>query len=126
MPDELPPTAPPPSDGPPAAGGNGEAFEPLNIADELKDSYLTYAMSVIISRALPDVRDGLKPSQRRILVAMHDLNLGPNSATSRAENTIVSPNIAPPFGDRHPAHPGGRDQFTACGSQASEMSLGVQ
>jgi DNA gyrase subunit A len=46
----------------------------------LKDSYLTYAMSVIISRALPDVRDGLKPSQRRILVAMNDLNLGPTAA----------------------------------------------
>jgi len=45
--------------------------------EELKDSYLTYAMSVIIQRALPDVRDGMKPSQRRILVAMHDLNLGP-------------------------------------------------
>ena len=47
----------------------------LPIEDELKDSYLTYAMSVIVSRALPDVRDGLKPSQRRILVAMNDLNL---------------------------------------------------
>ncbi|MBA3314615.1 MAG: DNA gyrase subunit A [Planctomycetaceae bacterium] len=45
----------------------------------MRSSYLTYAMSVIISRALPDVRDGLKPSQRRILVAMNDLNLGPNS-----------------------------------------------
>ncbi len=51
----------------------------LAIEDELKESYLTYAMSVIVSRALPDVRDGLKPSQRRILVAMNDLNLGPNS-----------------------------------------------
>jgi DNA gyrase subunit A len=50
------------------------------IEDELKDSYLTYAMSVIVSRALPDVRDGLKPSQRRILVAMNDLNLGPGAA----------------------------------------------
>ena len=49
------------------------------IEQELKDSYLTYAMSVIVSRALPDVRDGLKPSQRRILVAMNDLNLGPNA-----------------------------------------------
>ena len=46
---------------------------PLNIEEELKESYLNYAMSVIISRALPDVRDGLKPSQRRILVAMRDL-----------------------------------------------------
>jgi DNA gyrase subunit A len=52
----------------------------LPIEDELRDSYLTYAMSVIVSRALPDARDGLKPSQRRILVAMNDLNLGPGSA----------------------------------------------
>ena len=51
----------------------------MPIEDELKGSYLTYAMSVIVSRALPDVRDGLKPSQRRILVAMNDLNLGPGS-----------------------------------------------
>ncbi len=50
----------------------------LQIEDELKDSYLTYAMSTIMDRALPDVRDGLKPSQRRILVAMNDLNLKPN------------------------------------------------
>lgn len=49
------------------------------IESELRESYLTYAMSVIVSRALPDVRDGLKPSQRRILVAMNDLNLGPGS-----------------------------------------------
>jgi len=47
------------------------------IERELHDSYLTYAMSTIMDRALPDVRDGLKPSQRRILVAMHDLNLSP-------------------------------------------------
>ena len=51
----------------------------LPIEQELKDSYLTYAMSVIVSRALPDVRDGLKPSQRRILVAMNDLNLTPGA-----------------------------------------------
>ena len=51
----------------------------LPIEDELRNSYLTYAMSVIVSRALPDVRDGLKPSQRRILVAMNDLNLGPGA-----------------------------------------------
>ena len=49
----------------------------LEIERELHDSYLTYAMSTIMDRALPDVRDGLKPSQRRILVAMHDLNLSP-------------------------------------------------
>ena len=51
----------------------------LSLEEEMKSSYLTYAMSVIIQRALPDVRDGLKPSQRRILVAMNDLNLGPRS-----------------------------------------------
>ena len=56
-----------------------EKFEDMHILDELKNSYLNYAMSVIVSRALPDVRDGLKPSQRRILVAMNDLNLGPRS-----------------------------------------------
>ena len=49
------------------------------IAHEMQESYLTYAMSVIMARALPDVRDGLKPSQRRILVAMNDLNLGPRA-----------------------------------------------
>ncbi len=50
---------------------------PTNIEDEMKTSYIDYSMSVIVSRALPDVRDGLKPSQRRILVAMNDLNLQP-------------------------------------------------
>ncbi|MCP4252026.1 MAG: DNA gyrase subunit A [Candidatus Scalindua sp.] len=49
------------------------------IEEEMKESYLTFAMSVIMSRALPDVRDGLKPSQRRILVAMNDLNLAPGA-----------------------------------------------
>ena len=56
-----------------------ERFENMQILDELKNSYLNYAMSVIVARALPDVRDGLKPSQRRILVAMNDLSLGPRS-----------------------------------------------
>ncbi len=61
-------------------GANPDArVVPVAIQDEMRTSYVTYAMSVIISRALPDARDGLKPSQRRILVAMNDLNLGPNS-----------------------------------------------
>ncbi|MGQ0613976.1 MAG: DNA gyrase subunit A [Planctomycetaceae bacterium] len=51
----------------------------LLIEEEMRRSYLRYAMSVIVARALPDVRDGMKPSQRRILVAMNDLNLGPGS-----------------------------------------------
>lgn len=52
---------------------------PVNIEDEMKRSYLGYAVSMIIARALPDVRDGLKPVQRRILMAMHDLHLTPGS-----------------------------------------------
>ena len=50
-----------------------------NLDEELKESYLRYSMSVIVARALPDVRDGLKPSQRRILFAMRQLSLGPQS-----------------------------------------------
>ena len=82
----LPPEPPdsddiPPEETPPEEGGDfsgGKILE-MAIEDELKGSYLTYAMSVIVSRALPDVRDGLKPSQRRILVAMNDLNLTPGA-----------------------------------------------
>src|SRR5262249_5174260 len=66
----------------------GDRVRPLTIESELKDSYLSYAMSVIISRALPDVRDGLKPSQRRILVAMNDLNLRPNSARGNSAKIV--------------------------------------
>jgi DNA gyrase subunit A len=54
-----------------------EKIAKINVADEIKNSFLDYSMSVIISRALPDVRDGLKPSQRRILYAMHELSLFP-------------------------------------------------
>jgi DNA gyrase subunit A len=86
--DELLPPGSGPPDAPVAPSGNGDNYEPLNIEDELKDSYLTYAMSVIISRALPDVRDGLKPSQRRILVAMNDLGLTPTAATSKCAGII--------------------------------------
>ena len=70
--------------------GNGTGTVLLDhpIEEELKESYLTYAMSVIVSRALPDVRDGLKPSQRRILVAMDDLNLSPGSSTSKCAGIV--------------------------------------
>jgi DNA gyrase subunit A len=71
-----------PNDDENSGGGgseDGSRIVDQPIEDELRDSYLTYAMSVIVSRALPDVRDGLKPSQRRILVAMNDLNLGPGA-----------------------------------------------
>src|SRR6185436_9168837 len=55
-----------------------EKIVQINVADEIKNSFLDYSMSVIISRALPDVRDGLKPSQRRILFAMNELGVMPN------------------------------------------------
>jgi DNA gyrase subunit A len=68
------------SSGPQASGGaytGNEKIHKINVADEIKASFLDYSMSVIISRALPDVRDGLKPSQRRILYAMEQLSLFP-------------------------------------------------
>jgi DNA gyrase subunit A len=60
------------------AGSEIGLVKPVRVEEEMRSSYLDYAMSVITSRALPDVRDGLKPAQRRVLVAMHDLNLAPN------------------------------------------------
>src|SRR5580693_9261393 len=75
MPDEIEPNPPTPPTG--GAYSQGEKVAKINVADEIKNSFLDYSMSVIISRALPDVRDGLKPSQRRILYAMHELSLFP-------------------------------------------------
>ena len=80
MPDEIEPIPPTPESTPQSDGGaysRGEKIAKINVADEIKNSFLDYSMSVIISRALPDVRDGLKPSQRRILYAMHELSLFP-------------------------------------------------
>ena len=68
--------------------GDDERIQTLEIQDEMRQSYLTYAMSVIVSRALPDARDGLKPSQRRILVAMNDLNLSPTSSTTKCAGIV--------------------------------------
>jgi DNA gyrase subunit A len=96
-----------------------ENVQELLIEEEMKDSYLTYAMSVIVSRALPDVRDGLKPSQRRILVAMNDLGLGPRSRYRKCAKicgdtsgnyhphgeAVVYPTLvrmAQPFAERYP------------------------
>jgi DNA gyrase subunit A len=80
---ELPPQAPlvPP------AGGGGDGLNknlvPINIEDEMRRSYLDYAMSVIVGRALPDIRDGLKPVHRRILFGMHEMGLAPNRPTRK-------------------------------------------
>ena len=86
-----------PSEGLAAGDVNAGRLIDLAIEDELKDSYLTYAMSVIVSLALPDVRDGLKPSQRRILVAMNDLNLTPGA--SRVKCAKISGDTS---GNYHP------------------------
>jgi DNA gyrase subunit A len=75
MPEESDPNLPPSQPG--GAYSQGEKVSKINVADEIKNSFLDYSMSVIISRALPDVRDGLKPSQRRILYAMENLSLFP-------------------------------------------------
>src|SRR2546430_8068133 len=82
MPDENEPTEPNeptelPVSNTPLFAAN-EKIAKINVADEIKNSFLDYSMSVIISRALPDVRDGLKPSQRRILFAMNGLGVMPN------------------------------------------------
>ncbi|MAY73759.1 MAG: DNA gyrase subunit A [Phycisphaerae bacterium] len=78
MDDVTPPDSGANESGAAGSGDNGAGrIIDLKIETELQDSYLTYAMSTIMDRALPDVRDGLKPSQRRILVAMHDLKLRP-------------------------------------------------
>jgi DNA gyrase subunit A len=79
MPDETESNPPQPPQPLPSGGlySQGEKISKINVADEIKNSFLDYSMSVIISRALPDVRDGLKPSQRRILYAMENLSLFP-------------------------------------------------
>ncbi len=71
----------------PAPGGPAD-IKPVSILDEMKRSYLDYAMSVIVSRALPDVRDGLKPVHRRILYAMHELNFTPERPYNKSARTV--------------------------------------
>src|SRR5579863_1001538 len=83
---ELPLTPPPGRDG---TGVPGAAnIQPVNIEDEMRRSYLDYSMSVIIGRALPDVRDGLKPVHRRILYAMYDMNLLHNRKHSKCAGVV--------------------------------------
>ncbi|HRP46634.1 MAG TPA: DNA gyrase subunit A, partial [Trueperaceae bacterium] len=61
---------------------------PVQITDEIKTSFINYAMSVIVERALPDVRDGLKPVQRRILFAMHQMGLASNRKHSKSAGVV--------------------------------------
>jgi len=88
---ENPPQGPPaPPAGPqmPLGSGGDRNLVPINIEDEMKRSYLDYAMSVIVGRALPDVRDGLKPVHRRILFGMHEMGLAPNRPTRKCAKII--------------------------------------
>jgi DNA gyrase subunit A len=82
---ELPLTPPPPGE-----GGNPGALniQPVNIEEEMKRSYLDYSMSVIIGRALPDVRDGLKPVHRRILYTMQQMGLAYNKSTRKCARIV--------------------------------------
>ncbi len=66
----------------------GEKIRPIRIHDEMRTSYLNYAMSVIVSRALPDIRDGLKPVQRRILYAMHEISLAPTNPHKKCARIV--------------------------------------
>ncbi len=68
--------------------GPGPAITSIDIEQELRRSYLGYAVSTLVSRALPDIRDGLKPVQRRILYAMRDLNVGPGSARVKSAKVV--------------------------------------
>src|SRR5437588_4475340 len=88
MPDEQNPELPLT---PPPGGGDGPGalnIQPVNIEEEMRRSYLDYSMSVIIGRALPDVRDGLKPVHRRILYTMQQMGLQPNRATRKCARIV--------------------------------------
>jgi DNA gyrase subunit A len=67
---------------------DGEKLIPINIEDEMKSAYIDYSMSVIVSRALPDVRDGLKPVHRRVLYGMYDLGVFSNRAYKKSARIV--------------------------------------
>ncbi len=84
----IPPTPPDPASQMPLGGSGKQNLIPINIEDEMRRSYLDYAMSVIIGRALPDVRDGLKPVHRRILYAMSEMGLAFNRAYRKCAGIV--------------------------------------
>ena len=85
---ELPLTPPNGGDGQPPTGPGALNMQPVNIEEEMKRSYLDYSLSVIIGRALPDVRDGLKPVHRRILYTMQQMGLAPGRATRKCARIV--------------------------------------
>src|ERR1700709_1373122 len=89
LPPQGPPAPPQPPDKPRHTGQEGNQNNiPINIEDEMKRSYIDYAMSVIVGRALPDVRDGLKPVHRRILYGMSEMGLAPNRPTRKCAKIV--------------------------------------
>ena len=85
------PQTPPPGGAPaqlPLGGDGNKNLIPINIEDEMRRSYLDYAMSVIIGRALPDIRDGLKPVHRRILFGMHEMGLTATKPTRKCAKIV--------------------------------------
>jgi DNA gyrase subunit A len=80
----------------------GEKLIPINIEDEMKSAYIDYSMSVIVSRALPDVRDGLKPVHRRVLYGMYDLGVFSNKAHKKIRQELLEVlGKYHPHGDTH-------------------------
>src|ERR1700692_3043860 len=110
---ELPLTPPPPGE-----GGNPGALniQPVNIEEEMRRSYLDYSMSVIIGRALPDVRDGLKPVHRRILYAMSEMGLAFNRAYRKCAGIVGEV-----LGNYHPH--GDQSVYDALVRMAQDFSL---
>ena len=96
----------------------GGVIAPIAIEDELKRSYLDYAMSVIVSRALPDVRDGLKPVHRRIFYSMHDLNMTPERPYSKCARVVGDV-----LGRFHPH--GDQSVYFALARMAQSFSMGL-
>ena len=89
QPPQGPPSGDPPGNQLPLGGDGGNKNHiPINIEDEMRRSYLDYAMSVIVGRALPEVRDGLKPVHRRTLYMMHEMGLQPNRPTKKCARVV--------------------------------------
>jgi DNA gyrase subunit A len=103
-----------PTGGEPGRGG----IAPVDIEDELKRSYLDYAMSVIVARALPDARDGLKPVHRRILFSMHELGMTPDKSYSKCARVVGDV-----LGRFHPH--GDQSVYDALVRMAQEFSMGL-
>src|SRR4051794_36462007 len=96
----TPPEPPTPREPRKAANPGGGIMVPVNIEDEMKRSYLDYAMSVIVGRALPDVRDGLKPVHRRILYGMSEMGLTSSRPTRKCAKIVGEvPGKFHPHGD---------------------------